>query len=78
MGTSELYVVEFHDRQGASFWSSSIPGLLRTAGLVKISRERPMIYHPMMPLLEATFAIFDFTRKPFSKLSQMELVLGRV
>jgi 2-polyprenyl-3-methyl-5-hydroxy-6-metoxy-1,4-benzoquinol methylase len=75
---SGLYVVDFHYTQGAPFWSVSILGLLHTAGLVKISRERPVIYHPLMPLLEATFAVFDFARKPFSKLSQMEIVLRRV
>jgi 2-polyprenyl-3-methyl-5-hydroxy-6-metoxy-1,4-benzoquinol methylase len=75
---SGLYVVDFHYTQGAPFWSTSVLGLLHTAGLIKISRERPMIYHPLMPLLEAIFAAFDFARKPFSKLSQMELVLGKL
>ncbi|MGL4396243.1 MAG: class I SAM-dependent methyltransferase [Hyphomicrobium sp.] len=60
--------------QGAPFWSVSLLEELRRLGLVKISADRPAIYHPLMPLLQISSAAFDMMRAPFSKLSQMELV----
>jgi hypothetical protein len=34
---------------------------LRLLGLVKISRERPLIYHPLVPQLQAVFAGLDIS-----------------
>jgi hypothetical protein len=44
--------------------------------LVHVSRERPAFNHPLMPLLQAAAAGFDFMRKPFARLSQMIVVAG--
>lgn len=74
---SGLTVERFSYTQGAPFWSLSILYLLQRIGLVRISRERPAIYHPLMPLLQIIFAGFDFLRRPFGKLSQMQFVLKR-
>lgn len=72
-----LRVLDFRYVQGAPFWSVSVLDLLRRAGLVTVSRERPAIRHPLMPALQAAFAAFDAARRPFARLSQMELVLAR-
>jgi hypothetical protein len=45
--------------------------------LADISAHRPAMFHPLMPLLQIGFAGFDYLRRPFSKLSQMQLVLQR-
>lgn len=63
--------------QGAPFWAWSVIHLLHRAGLVRISRDRPMCYHPLIGPLQALFATFDFLRMPFSSTSQMFSVLGR-
>jgi 2-polyprenyl-3-methyl-5-hydroxy-6-metoxy-1,4-benzoquinol methylase len=73
---SGLVVTDFSYTQGAPFWSVSLLDLLRRFGLVSISAERPAIYHPLMPLLQAATAFFDFARKPFgARLSQMVVTL---
>ena len=71
-----LRVTSFAYTQGAPFWSASILEMLRQAGLVRASRERPAIYHPAMPFLQAAGAAFDFARKPFARLSQMIIIAG--
>jgi 2-polyprenyl-3-methyl-5-hydroxy-6-metoxy-1,4-benzoquinol methylase len=71
-----LRVTFFQYTQGAPFWSVSVFELLRRAGLVRASRDRPAIYHPLMPLLMAASAAVDFMRKPFARLSQMIVVVG--
>jgi len=72
-----LQVVSFEYSQGAPFWTVSVLNELRLMGLVDISRERPSIYHPLVPLFQGLFAGFDFIRRPFSKLSQMVFTLKR-
>jgi len=72
-----LAVDDFGYTQGAPFWSVSILEMLRRWGLVSVSSERPAIYHPLMPLLQAASAAFDFARAPFAKLSQMIVILAR-
>jgi 2-polyprenyl-3-methyl-5-hydroxy-6-metoxy-1,4-benzoquinol methylase len=72
-----LRIVSFSYTQGAPFWTTSVLNELRLLGLVKISRERPSVYHPLVPFLQAAFAALDFARKPFVALSQMYLVLAR-
>ena len=44
-------------------------------GLVRISRQRPVVYHPLFGVLAAAFAALDFVRRPFAKTSQMFFVL---
>jgi SAM-dependent methyltransferase len=70
-----LSIVGFHYTQGAPFWSVSLLEMMRGWGLVSVSADRPAIRHPVMPLLQAASAIFDFGRKPFSRLSQMVVFL---
>lgn len=63
--------------QGAPFWAFSIIALLARKKLVRVNYERPIIYHPLFPLLSAFFALFDFIRSPFSKTSQMFITLQK-
>ncbi|WP_024515017.1 class I SAM-dependent methyltransferase [Bradyrhizobium sp. Tv2a-2] len=72
-----LAVTTFSYTQGAPFWSVSVLDAMRRLGLVEISAQRPAIYHPLTPLLQAGFAAFDFARAPFAPLSQMVFTLGR-
>lgn len=72
-----LDVKSFAYAQGAPFWTASILNELRLLGLVKISRERPLIYHPLVPLLQVMTAGLDFLRSPVARLSQMVFVLKR-
>ncbi len=61
--------------QGAPFWAASTLAWLAARGLARISRERPVVYHPLFGLLAAAFAALDFMRRPFAKTSQMFFVL---
>jgi hypothetical protein len=70
-----LEAASFSYTQGAPFWSVSLLEELRKLGLVKITAERPAVAHPLIPLLQAGSAAFDFLRRPFAPLSQMEMVL---
>jgi 2-polyprenyl-3-methyl-5-hydroxy-6-metoxy-1,4-benzoquinol methylase len=70
-----LQVKSFAYAQGAPFWTVSVLNELRLLGLVKISRERPSIYHPLVPLLQGLFAGLDILRRPLARLSQMIFVL---
>lgn len=62
--------------QGAPFWAASTLAWLGARGVVRVSRERPVVYHPAFGLLAAAFAALDFLRRPFAKTSQMFFVLG--
>jgi 2-polyprenyl-3-methyl-5-hydroxy-6-metoxy-1,4-benzoquinol methylase len=70
-----LRVREASFTQGAPFWAASALAWLASRGLARISRERPVVYHPLFGLLAAGFAAFDFLRMPFAKTSQMFFVL---
>jgi len=72
-----LRVASFSYTQGAPFWTVSVLNELRRAGLATVSRERPSIYHSLVPLLQVMFAGVDFIRRPFGALSQMFFVLAR-
>ncbi len=71
-----LRVVEFSYTQGAPFWSASTLFMLERLGLVSITKERPVMYHPLFAPLGGVFAAFDLLRKPFARTSQMFFVLG--
>ena len=73
---SGLSVISSAYTQGAPFWSVSVLDMLRRHGLVNLSADRPAIYHPLIPLLQAAFAAIDFARAPFAPLSQMFFTLG--
>jgi hypothetical protein len=64
-----LHVKSFAYAQGAPFWTVSVLNELRLLGLVKISRERPSIYHPLVPLLQGLFAGLDILRSPIARLT---------
>ncbi len=72
-----LSVKQFTYTQGAPFWASSTLFWLERLGLVSITKQRPVMYHPLFPLFGAFFAAIDFARKPFAKTSQMFVVLGK-
>jgi len=61
--------------QGAPFWAASSLAWLAARGLVRVSRARPVVYHPLFGLLAAVFAAFDYMRLPFAKTSQMFFIL---
>jgi 2-polyprenyl-3-methyl-5-hydroxy-6-metoxy-1,4-benzoquinol methylase len=63
--------------QGAPFWTVSVLTILKKWGWVKISAERPAIYHPLFPVFLGIFAGFDLLRKPFAKTSQMFVILSK-
>jgi SAM-dependent methyltransferase len=63
--------------QGAPFWTASSLAWLSERGLVRITRERPVVYHPLFGPLAGASAALDFLRRPFAKTSQMFFVLGR-
>jgi SAM-dependent methyltransferase len=63
--------------QGAPFWAYSIIALLHRKRMISISRERPVIEHPLYPFLSGVFAAFDFTRGLFVKTAQMFIVLKK-
>ena len=71
-----LQVKHFSYTQGAPFWAASFLFWLSKAGLVNISKERPVVYHPLFGVLSAGFALIDFIRRPFAKTSQMFFMLG--
>ncbi len=74
---SGLRVRKLSLTQGAPFWTWSTLIWLHRKGLVRIDRERPVMQHPAHDLLQALFAGVDFLRLPFSKPSQMFLVLEK-
>ncbi|MDF0523319.1 class I SAM-dependent methyltransferase [Bradyrhizobium yuanmingense] len=74
---SGLSVVSFSYIRAPSYWSGSVLGVMRRLGLIEISAQRPMWYHPLHPILRASFAAFEFARTPFARLSHMVFTLGR-
>jgi 2-polyprenyl-3-methyl-5-hydroxy-6-metoxy-1,4-benzoquinol methylase len=72
---SGFEVAEFSFTQGAPFWTASLLHWLAKRGIVKITRERPVPYHPLFGPLNALFAGLDFLRMPFARTSQMFFVL---
>jgi SAM-dependent methyltransferase len=64
--------------QGAPFWTVSVLAALARRGLVRITAERPVVQHPLFPLLSAGFAAMDFGRAAVGgKPSQMFAELAR-
>jgi len=72
-----LKIASLRFTQGAPFWAYTVLFLLENRGLVRITRERPAVFHPLFPWLSATFAVFDFVRQPFSKTAQIFLLLEK-
>ncbi|MDP9229220.1 MAG: class I SAM-dependent methyltransferase [Bacteroidota bacterium] len=61
--------------QGGPFWAFSIITYLSRKKILKVSKERPVIYHSLFPITSSLFAAFDFIRRPFAKTSQMFITL---
>ncbi|WP_353778104.1 methyltransferase domain-containing protein [Winogradskyella sp. 3972H.M.0a.05] len=73
-----LSVKTLKHTQGAPFWAWSILALLKQNKLIKTSKEKPMIYHPLVPILNVLFAGFDFLRGALGfKTSQMFVELEK-
>jgi SAM-dependent methyltransferase len=68
-------VVRSQWTQGAPFWAASVLAALQARGVVRIDRERPVVYHPLFKALAGAFAVFDFARSPFARTSQVVFVL---
>jgi 2-polyprenyl-3-methyl-5-hydroxy-6-metoxy-1,4-benzoquinol methylase len=71
-----LKVLQANYTQGAPFWTTSVLFALERLGWVSITRQRPVVYHPLFGVLSAGFAAFDFVRGRFAKTSQMFFILG--
>ncbi len=73
-----LEVSKIKYTQGAPFWAWSVLIRMQKAGWIKITKERPVMYHPLIPLLHIFFAGFDFIRGAFgAKTSQMFIELKK-
>lgn len=72
-----LKVKHFAYTQGAPFWAASILFWLADKKVIKVTKEKPAVYHPLFPLLSVAFSAFDFMRRPFAKTSQMFFILTR-
>jgi 2-polyprenyl-3-methyl-5-hydroxy-6-metoxy-1,4-benzoquinol methylase len=71
-------IVESRYTQAAAFWALSALFVLEDAGVVRITAERPAMFHPMFTPLAAAFAAFDFLRLAIGmKTSQMVFVLRK-
>ncbi len=73
--STKLRIEKLTYTQGAPFWAFSIITSLYRKHIVRISSERPIIFHWLFAPLSAFFAIFDFMRRPFVKTSQMFIIL---
>lgn len=73
---AKLRNIRFSYTQGAPFWTASTLFWLHQRNMVSITRERPVMYHPLFSPLAALFAAFDLLRKPLARTSQMFIVLG--
>lgn len=75
-GLAGLRVRQFQYTQGAPGWAGSVLNWLSTRGYIEVTREKPMLSHPLSTPLLALFAAFDILRLPFAKkTSQMFFVL---
>jgi SAM-dependent methyltransferase len=71
-GGSGLEVRRLTYTQGAPFWTVGVLAWLSRKRLVSVTSERPMVKHPLFPLLSAAFAAFDLSRSTLgAKTSQM-------
>ncbi|HEV7780821.1 MAG TPA: class I SAM-dependent methyltransferase [Chitinophagaceae bacterium] len=74
---TKLSVQKLRYTQGAPFWAFSIIAALHRKRLVRVSAQRPIVYHWLFAPISALFAIFDFTRRAFTKTSQMFVILKK-
>jgi len=75
---TNLYVSNIKYTQGAPFWAWSLLISWKRKGWVKITRERPVMFHPLIPILHIVFAGLDFFRGSLGfKTSQMVIELKK-
>jgi 2-polyprenyl-3-methyl-5-hydroxy-6-metoxy-1,4-benzoquinol methylase len=77
LATTNLKISQKKYTQGAPFWAYSVMHFLNKKKLIHLSKESPMIYHPLFAPVSALFAGFDFIRGVFFKTSQMFIVLKK-
>jgi len=70
-----LQVSRLQYTQGAPFWAFSIIAALHRKGWVRLSAQKPLIYHFLFPPISGLFAAIDFVRGLFTKTAQMFIVL---
>ena len=75
--STSLKVKKINYTQGAPFWAFSIIAALHRKKFVRITSNKPIIFHWIFAPISALFAIFDFIRRPFAKTSQMFILLGK-
>ncbi len=73
--STNLKIKSLKYTQGAPFWAFSIIAALHRRKIVTISATKPLIYHWLFAPVSAVFALFDFIRRPFTKTSQMFILL---
>jgi 2-polyprenyl-3-methyl-5-hydroxy-6-metoxy-1,4-benzoquinol methylase len=72
---TNLAIESLEYTQGGPFWAFSIIANLSRKKILRADRQRPVIFHPLFPVISSLFAAFDFIRRPFAKTSQMFIVL---
>jgi len=78
LNDSNLSINYLKYTQGAPFWSWSLLIKLKQMGYARIDKNRPVVFHPLIPLLSIFFAGFDFLRGLFgAKTSQMFIELKK-
>jgi 2-polyprenyl-3-methyl-5-hydroxy-6-metoxy-1,4-benzoquinol methylase len=75
--STKLKIKKLTYTQGAPFWAFSIIAALYRKRIVKISADKPIIFHWLFAPLSAIFATFDFIRRPFAKTSQLFITLQK-
>jgi len=63
--------------QGAPFWAFSIIAAGYRRKWLRVSAQKPIIFHWLFAPLSAIFACVDFIRRPFAKTSQLFIVLHK-
>lgn len=78
VGKTKLNIAKIKYTQGAPFWTWSVLINWKKKGWVKITKEKPVVFHPMTPFLQIFFASIDFIRGFFGfKTSQMFIELEK-
>ncbi len=75
LGKTRLELLSLTYTQGAPFWTQSVMIGLYKRKLIHYTKEKPLVDHPLFPVLAAFFAGFDFLRGLFFKTSQMLILL---
>ncbi|MCY7310290.1 MAG: class I SAM-dependent methyltransferase [Bacteroidota bacterium] len=75
--STSLKIKKLTYTQGAPFWAFSIIAALHRQKIVRISAQKPIIFHWLFAPISAVFAVFDFIRRPFAKTSQLFIILTK-